>query len=82
MNGKLRPYCVGFSAESTELMKNASEKRIQKGIPLIVGNIGPDTFGSDLNQLLLIDEMGQKKLSRATKLQLARQLIQSVAKKI
>ena len=63
-------------------MKNASEKRIQKGIPLIVGNIGPDTFGSDLNQLLLIDEMGQKKLSRATKLQLARQLIQSVAKKI
>ncbi len=82
VNGKLRPYCVGFSAESTELMKNASEKRIQKGIPLIVGNIGPDTFGSDLNQLLLIDEMGQKKLSRATKLQLARQLIQSVAKKI
>ena len=81
-NGKLRPYCIGFSAESTELLKHASEKRIQKGIPMMVGNIGPDTFGSDLNQLLLIDEMGQKKLPLATKLQLARQLIRAVAKKI
>jgi phosphopantothenoylcysteine decarboxylase/phosphopantothenate--cysteine ligase len=77
--GKPHPYCVGFAAESTKLEEHADDKRKRKGIPLIVGNIGPDTFGSDLNQLLLIHERGSKKLAKAPKLQLARQLIQFVA---
>ena len=80
--GKPYPYCVGFAAESTDLEKHANEKRQRKDIPMVVGNIGPDTFGSDLNQLLVIDANGSKKIARAEKLQLARQLIQLVAKKI
>ena len=80
--GKSYPYCVGFAAESNDLEKHADEKRKRKGIPMVVGNIGPDTFGSDLNQLLIIDESGSKKIAKAEKLQLARQLIQLVAKKI
>jgi phosphopantothenoylcysteine decarboxylase/phosphopantothenate--cysteine ligase len=80
--GKPHPYCVGFAAESTDLEKHADEKRKRKGIPMIVGNIGPDTFGSDLNQLLVIDASGCKKIAKAEKLQLARQLIGLVAKKI
>ena len=81
-NGKIRPYCVGFAAESNDLEKHANEKRQRKDIPMIVGNIGPETFGSDLNQLLVIDGGGSKKIAKAEKLQLARQLIQLVAKKI
>jgi phosphopantothenoylcysteine decarboxylase/phosphopantothenate--cysteine ligase len=77
--GKPHPYCIGFAAESTKLEEHADEKRKRKGIPLIVGNIGPDTFGSDQNQLLLVHERGTKKLAKAPKLQLARQLIQFVA---
>lgn len=80
--GKPYPYCVGFAAESTDLEVHAHEKLQRKGIPMIVGNIGPDTFGSDLNQLLVIDESGSKKITQAEKLQLARQLIALVAKKI
>ena len=80
--GKPYPYCVGFAAESTDLEVHAHEKRQRKGIPMIVGNIGPETFGSDLNQLLVIDESGSKKIAQAEKLQLARQLIALVAKKI
>ena len=80
--GKSYPYCVGFAAESTDLEKHADEKRKRKGIPMIVGNIGPDTFGSDHNQLLVIDSAGSKKIAKAEKLQLARQLIQLVSKKI
>jgi phosphopantothenoylcysteine decarboxylase/phosphopantothenate--cysteine ligase len=80
--GKPYPYCVGFAAESNDLEKHADEKRKRKGIPMIVGNIGPDTFGSDLNQLIVIDASGSKKIAKAEKLQLARQLIQLVAKKI
>jgi len=81
-DGKPYPYCVGFAAESNDLEKHADEKRKRKGIPMIVGNIGPDTFGSDLNQLIVIDASGSKKIAKAEKLQLARQLIQLVAKKI
>ena len=80
--GKPYPYCVGFAAESTDLEKHTEEKRQRKGIPMIVGNIGPDTFGSDTNQLIVIDDSGSKKIAQAEKLHLARQLIQLVAKKI
>ena len=80
--GKSYPYCVGFAAESTDLVKHANDKRQRKGIPMIVGNIGPDTFGSDTNQLIVIDDSGSKKIAQAEKLHLARQLIQLVAKKI
>ena len=73
---------MGFAAESTNLETHATEKRLRKGIPMIVGNIGPETFGSDLNQLLVIDESGSKKIAQAEKLQLARQLMSLVAKKI
>ena len=80
--GKPHPYCVGFAAESTDLEAHAAEKRQRKGIPMVVGNIGHETFGSDLNQLLVVDETGSKKIAKAEKLQLARQLITLVAKKI
>jgi phosphopantothenoylcysteine decarboxylase/phosphopantothenate--cysteine ligase len=80
--GKPYPYCVGFAAESTDLENHAHEKRQRKGIPMVVGNIGPDTFGSDINQLIVVDDSGSKKIARAEKLHLARQLIQLVAKKI
>jgi phosphopantothenoylcysteine decarboxylase / phosphopantothenate---cysteine ligase len=80
--GKPYPYCVGFAAESTNLEAHATEKRKRKGIPMMVGNIGPETFGSDLNQLLVIDEAGSKKIAKAEKLVLARQLIALVGKKI
>jgi phosphopantothenoylcysteine decarboxylase/phosphopantothenate--cysteine ligase len=81
-NGKSHPYCVGFAAESTNLEAHADEKRKRKGIPMIVGNLGPATFGSDLNELIVIDAQGSKKIAKDEKLQLARQLIQLVAKKI
>jgi phosphopantothenoylcysteine decarboxylase/phosphopantothenate--cysteine ligase len=80
--GKPHPHCIGFAAESSDLEKHANAKRQRKDIPMIVGNIGPDTFGSDLNQLLIIDDSGIKKIAKAEKLHLARQLIQFVAKKI
>jgi phosphopantothenoylcysteine decarboxylase/phosphopantothenate--cysteine ligase len=43
------PYCVGFAAESHELARHARDKRLRKGVPLIVGNLGPATFGRDDN---------------------------------
>jgi phosphopantothenoylcysteine decarboxylase/phosphopantothenate--cysteine ligase len=72
-------FCVGFAAESQNLLELASAKRVRKDIPLIVGNIGPQTFGQDDNALLLIDAQGATELPRNSKIALARQLVARIA---
>jgi phosphopantothenoylcysteine decarboxylase/phosphopantothenate--cysteine ligase len=79
---KSKPYCVGFAAETDRLGKHAKEKRIKKGIPMIVGNIGPATFGLDTNQIIVVDEKGIKNLGQGNKLELARKLIAQVATRL
>jgi len=78
--GKL--YCVGFAAESHDLLAHAQAKRARKQVPLLVGNIGPATFGRDDNALLLVDEHGSLELPRAGKLDLARQLMVEIARRL
>jgi phosphopantothenoylcysteine decarboxylase/phosphopantothenate--cysteine ligase len=73
---------VGFAAESHDLLVNSQAKRLRKGVPLLVGNIGPETFGQDDNALLLVDESGTRELSRDSKLSLARKLIADIAMRI
>jgi len=75
-------FCVGFAAESHDLLANAQAKRVRKGVPLLVGNIGPATFGADDNALLLVDEHGAQELPRASKLDLARQLVAQIAQRM
>ncbi len=75
-------YCVGFAAESEDLLAHAQAKRERKGVPLLVGNIGPDTFGQDDNALLLVDEQGTTDMPRAPKLVLARQLVAEIARRL
>lgn len=77
-----KPYCVGFAAESGNLLEFGRAKRERKGIPLLVGNIGPDTFGSDRNELVLFDQLGHTALPAADKLHLARQLITEIASRL
>jgi len=77
-----RPYCVGFAAESHDLLKHAREKLERKKVPLIVGNLGPATFGRDDNALLLVDQRGQRELPTADKLTLARQLVAEIASRL
>jgi phosphopantothenoylcysteine decarboxylase/phosphopantothenate--cysteine ligase len=77
-----RPYCVGFAAETDRLGKHSKEKRMRKGIPMIVGNIGPATFGLDTNEILVVDEKGNQNLGRASKLELARKLITIVSSRL
>ena len=74
-----RPWCVGFAAESHDLLRHAREKLVRKGVPLIVGNLGPATFGRDDNTLWLVDAQGERELPRGDKLALARQLVQEIA---
>lgn len=74
-----RPFCVGFAAESQDLVKHAREKLVRKGVELVVGNLGPATFGRDDNTLVLVDAQGQRELPTADKLSLARDLVRDIS---
>jgi phosphopantothenoylcysteine decarboxylase/phosphopantothenate--cysteine ligase len=76
------PYCVGFAAESENLLEHGAAKREKKRIPLLVGNIGHQTFGKDDNELVLFDANGYKNLARASKEILAGQLIEEIAHRL
>jgi len=75
-------FCVGFAAESHDLLAHATAKRQRKQVPLLVGNIGPSTFGQDDNALLLVDALGAREVPRASKHDLAHVLITDIARRI
>jgi phosphopantothenoylcysteine decarboxylase/phosphopantothenate--cysteine ligase len=75
-------FCVGFAAESNDLLAHATAKRQRKNVPLLVGNLGPATFGKDDNALLLVDAQGTKEIPRNSKLALSRMLIAEIANRI
>ena len=77
---------MGFAAESENLLEHARSKLVRKKLPLIVGNLGPATFGKDDNALLVIDAQQHYPLpadgSSADKLTLARQLMADLARRL
>lgn len=73
------PFCVGFAAESEELERNAAQKRVQKGIPLLAANLAQEAIGADENAIKLFDERGEHDLGRGPKLELARKLVAHIA---
>ncbi|MFN9763557.1 MAG: bifunctional phosphopantothenoylcysteine decarboxylase/phosphopantothenate--cysteine ligase CoaBC [Pseudomonadota bacterium] len=77
-----RPYCVGFAAESHDIVRHAREKRLRKGVPLIVANDGPAAFGSDHNALVLVDAAGEQALPAGDKRMLARLLVAEIARRL
>ncbi|WP_293035994.1 bifunctional phosphopantothenoylcysteine decarboxylase/phosphopantothenate--cysteine ligase CoaBC [Paraburkholderia sp.] len=76
------PYCVGFAAESGDLDVHAEQKRVRKNVPLLIGNLGPQTFGLDDNEVVLFEAAGSTKLPRAAKQALAQTLIAEIARRL
>jgi phosphopantothenoylcysteine decarboxylase / phosphopantothenate---cysteine ligase len=80
-----KPFTVGFAAESENLLNNAQQKLVRKNLDLIVANniscsdIG---FNSDDNAVTVIDAQQIQELTKRSKQQLARDLIEIMAKKI
>ena len=78
------PFTVGFAAETEDVLANAQQKLIDKGVDLIAANqVGKvdSGFDADHNALILIDKEGSTELGRQTKSRLARELIQQIAKR-
>jgi phosphopantothenoylcysteine decarboxylase/phosphopantothenate--cysteine ligase len=76
------PFCVGFAAESENLLAYGEAKRKKKNVPLLVGNIAQAAFGQDQNTLTLFDAHGHTELPRADKQALAERLIAEIARRL
>lgn len=76
-----RPYVVGFSAETKDIIKYAQDKRINKKLDLICANnisCKNQGFDSDYNALYLFWDKGSTILPLNTKILLAKQLIKEI----
>lgn len=73
------PFCIGFAAESENLLQYAEQKRQRKHLPLIAANIASDAMGRDESSLTLLDDAGQHVLPHGPKITLARLLLQHAA---
>lgn len=76
------PFCVGFAAETENLLAYAEAKRQAKKLPLIVANLVSESMGQDENSVILLDNGGTHTLPRAPKNQIAAMILQHVAKMI
>lgn len=73
------PFCIGFAAETENMLEYAEAKRKAKKLPLIVANLANDAMGSDENSVTLLDDNGVHPLARAPKAEVAKWLLQHLA---
>jgi phosphopantothenoylcysteine decarboxylase/phosphopantothenate--cysteine ligase len=72
-----RPFLLGFAAETGDVAANARDKLVRKGVDMIAANRVGDGLGFDSedNALEVLWDGGSRSLPRASKTELARELL-------
>jgi len=79
-----RPFCVGFAAETRQLEEYALGKLKQKNLDMIAANQVGDSdsgFETDFNQLEVFWPQGRQSIERASKTEIAKQLIDLIVER-
>jgi phosphopantothenoylcysteine decarboxylase/phosphopantothenate--cysteine ligase len=76
------PLCVGFAAETQNVVEYAVKKREKKGIPIIVANLVQNAIGTDDNEVTIIDDAGLHNVPRGSKASVAREVVTFAAQKL
>ena len=74
------PFCVGFAAETHDLIAQAEQKRLRKKLPLLVANLVYESMGQDDASITLLDNQGAHPLPKASKEALATQILTHLSK--
>ncbi len=61
------PFCVGFAAETQDLIAQAEQKRLRKNLPLLVANLVSESMGQDEASITLLDDKGSHPQQKAAK---------------
>lgn len=80
-----RPICIGFAAETQNLLENAQNKLKNKGCDAIILNdVSNADFGfkSDENEVVFIDQKSSIKLTKNSKQKLGRKIIEIISEKL
>ena len=79
-----KPICIGFAAETQNLLENANNKLKNKGCDAIILNDVSCTdlgFKSDENEVVFIDQKSSIKLTKNSKQKLGRKIIEIISEK-
>lgn len=77
--GPSRPFCVGFAAETNNVVPYAQAKLASKRLDMVVANRAQDVFGADAGELFVVDAAGVTALQADSKLAQARRLVAAIA---
>jgi phosphopantothenoylcysteine decarboxylase/phosphopantothenate--cysteine ligase len=81
-----KPYCVGFAAETTDVIEYAKKKLSRKHLDMICANDVSNSeigFNSDCNQLTVINANGESRtFDKESKSSLSRKLINLIAEQL
>lgn len=73
------PFCVGFAAESENVVAYARQKMLKKKLPMIVANEVAVAMGKSTNQVTIIDAGGETALPLMDKTATARRIVAYMA---
>lgn len=73
------PFCVGFAAESENVLEFARLKRKKKKVPLLVANQVADAMGKATNQVTLLDDEQETVLPEMSKADTAMAIVERLA---
>ena len=76
------PWCVGFAAETQLLSKFAHEKRLRKGIPMLVGNLAQHVMDADDTLVSIFDDSGEHPIPAGSKQDVARLIVRAIAARL
>ncbi len=71
---------IGFAAETSDVLQNASEKRRRKGADWIIANdVSGDVMGGAMNQVSIVTKEGVENLPLMPKDQVAQEIMERIA---
>jgi phosphopantothenoylcysteine decarboxylase / phosphopantothenate---cysteine ligase len=76
------PFCVGFAAETENVIAYAEQKRVAKKLNMIVANEVTRAMGQDDNQVTVIDDDGYHPIQRMDKAKVATQILEFINRRI
>ncbi|WP_296184632.1 bifunctional phosphopantothenoylcysteine decarboxylase/phosphopantothenate--cysteine ligase CoaBC [uncultured Neisseria sp.] len=73
------PFCVGFAAESHQVLEFARAKRLRKNVPMLVANQVSVSMGKPTNQITIIDDLAETSFPETSKRQAADEIVKRLA---
>ena len=73
------PFCVGFAAESENVLEHARAKRLKKNVPMLVANQVSQAMGKATNQITIIDGRQETFFPESDKRRAAEEIVKRLA---